>query len=115
MSQYIRVESFNLKHLDIGWAPAKKGYLRHFKKKTRSKEILGQGGQTLRVAGDFNPCLSVVAVPSTSDEWLEDLFSELIHRHNDRFPARIYLDKDCCGGIPGVKSTPSATWKKYLK
>ncbi|KAF4649112.1 hypothetical protein FOL47_002421, partial [Perkinsus chesapeaki] len=83
-------------------------------KKTRSKEILGQGGQTLTVAGDFNLCLSVVAVPSTSDEWLEDLFSELKHRHNNRLPPRIYLDKDCCGGIPGVKSTPSATWKKYF-
>ncbi|KAF4718363.1 hypothetical protein FOZ63_020997 [Perkinsus olseni] len=84
-------------------------------KKTRGKDIVGCAGQTATVAGDHNLCLNVVAVPSTNEAWLDQLFGEISRRHQGAPPKRLYLDFACCGGREGVRTVPREKWKRSFR
>ncbi len=79
-------------------------------KRTLGGGVVGKGGQTFTICGDFGMILGVYVVPDTALSWAEKAMSEVIDRHRAvelEVPRFLYVDCGCCGGKEGSLSTSS--------
>ena len=82
-------------------------------KRTLGGDVVGHGGQTFTICGDFGLICGVYVVPDTSLSWTKKAMSEVIDRHESvgvQVPRSLYMDCGCCSGKPGyTRSTSSDT------
>ena len=82
-------------------------------KRTLGGGIVGHGGQTFTICGDFGLICGVYVVPDTALSWAKKAMSEVIYRHESagvEVPRSLYMDCGCCSGKAGsLQSTLSDT------
>ena len=82
-------------------------------KRTLGGDIVGRGGQTFTICGDFGLICGVYVVPDTALSWVKKAMSEVIDRHESagvEVPRSLYMDCGCCSGKAGsLQSTLSDT------
>ncbi len=79
-------------------------------KRTRGGAVVGRGGQTFTICGDFGLVLGIYVVPDTALSWTKQAMSEVIDRHTSvgaPVPPTLYVDCACCSGKPGNPPTHS--------
>ena len=79
-------------------------------KRTRGGAVVGQGGRTFTIYGDFGLVLGINVVPDTGLSWKKEAMSEVIERHSFAgapLPSTLYVDYACCSGKPGNPPTHS--------
>ena len=79
-------------------------------KRTRGDDIVGRGGQTFTICGDFGLVCGVYVVPDTALSWAKTAMSEVIDRHKSAgvdVPRSLYTDCGCCSGKAGVRHASS--------
>ena len=70
-------------------------------KRTLGGGVVGSGGQTFTICGDFGLVCGVYVVPDTSLSWTKNAMSEVISRHESigvAVPPSLYMDCGCCSG-----------------
>jgi len=70
-------------------------------KRTLGGDIVGRGGQTFTICGDFGLVCGVYVVPDTSLSWAKQAMSEVVARHKRArvdVPPSLYMDCGCCNG-----------------
>ena len=80
--------------------------------------VVGSGGQTFTICGDFGLVLGVYVVPDTG-LWAKKAMAEVIDRHKSlglTVPQSLYMDCSCCSGKPGspqieTGSSVVASWR----
>ena len=75
-------------------------------KRTLGGGVVGQGGQTFTVCGDFGLVLGVYVVPDTALAWGKEAMAEVVERHEAAGvepPRVLYMDCACCNGRPSFK------------
>lgn len=73
-------------------------------KRTLGDDVVGHGGQTFTICGDFGLICGVYVVPDTALSWTKMAMSEVIDRHVSvgvEVPKSLYMDCGCCGGKVG--------------
>ena len=73
-------------------------------KRTLGDDVVGHGGQTFTICGDFGLICGVYVVPDTALSWAKKAMSEVIDRHESvgvEVPKSLYMDCGCCGGKVG--------------
>ncbi len=73
-------------------------------KRTLGGDVVGQGGQTFTICGDFRLVCGVYVVPDTAPSWAKMAMSEVIERHESagvEVPRSLYMDCGCCSGRAG--------------
>ena len=82
-------------------------------KRTLGGDIVGHGGQTFTICGDFGLICGVYVVPDTALSWARQAMSEVIDRHQAagvEVPKSLYMDCGCCSGrATSHQSTSSDT------
>ena len=66
-------------------------------KHTIGKGVVGRGGQSFTICGDFGVVCGMYAVPDTSLSWTKKAMQEVVDRHNAvnvPVPQSLYMD---CG------------------
>lgn len=77
-------------------------------KRTLGGDVVGHGGQTFTICGDFGLVCGVYVVPDTSLSWAEKAMAEVIERHEAagvEVPKSLYMDCGCCSGKEGLPQT----------
>ena len=72
-------------------------------KRTLGGGVVGRGGPTFTICGDFGIICGMYVVPDTSLSWTKKAMSEVIDRHETAgvpVPRCLYVDCGCCGGRP---------------
>ena len=75
-------------------------------KRTRGGEVVGHGGQSFTIYGDFGLVCGVYVVPDTALSWGKKAMEEVIERHEAvgaKVPKSLYMDCACCNGKPGFR------------
>lgn len=70
-------------------------------KRTLGGDVVGHGGQTFTICGDFGFICGVYVVPDTALSWARQTMSEVIERHEAagvELPQSLYMDCGCCSG-----------------
>lgn len=70
-------------------------------KRTLGDDVVGHGGQTFTICGDFGLICGVYVVPDTALSWAKKAMDEVIDRHKTagvEVPQSLYMD---CGGCSG--------------
>ena len=70
-------------------------------KRTIGDEVVGKGGQSFTICGDFGLICGVYVVPDTALSWTRDAMEEVIARHKAMkvsVPHTLYVDCGCCSG-----------------
>ena len=73
-------------------------------KRTLGDGVVGRGGQTFTICGDFGLICRVYVVPDTALSWVKKAMSEVINRHESvgvEVPKSLYMDCGCCSGKLG--------------
>ena len=82
-------------------------------KRTLGGDVVGHGGQTFTICGDFGLLCGVYVVPDTALSWARQAMSEVIDRHQAagvEVPKSLYMDCGCCSGrATSHQSTSSDT------
>ena len=81
-------------------------------KRTRGDGVIGSGGQTFIICGDFGLVLGVYFVPDTSLSQAKNAMSEIINRHESikiAVPPMLYVDCGCCGNTS--RTSFKASWR----
>ena len=82
-------------------------------KRTLGGDVVGHGGQTFTICGDFGLICGVYVVPDTALSWARQAMSEVIDRHQAagvEVPKSLYMDCGCCSGrATSHQSTSSDT------
>ena len=71
-------------------------------KRTLGGDVVGRGGQTFTICGDFGLICGVYVVPDTALSWTKKAMSEVIDRHDSagvEVPRSLYMDCGCCSGL----------------
>ena len=86
-------------------------------KRIAGKDVLGEGGQTLTVMGDYGLCLTVLCVPDTKMDHLDRAMLEVMERKVPApMPEVLYVDCGCCNGKPGGRfGSAGANWKNKFE
>jgi hypothetical protein len=74
-------------------------------KRTLGGDVVGHGGQTFTICGDFGLICGVYVVPDTALSWTKKAMDEVIDRHQAlgaEVPQSLYMDCGCCGGKEGL-------------
>lgn len=77
-------------------------------KRTRGGEVVGGGGQSFTICGDFGVICGLYVVPDTSLSWTKKAMAEVIDRHKEigvEVPRCLYMDCGCCGGTLQLSSS----------
>ena len=77
-------------------------------KRTLGGDVVGHGGQTFTICGDFGLVCGVYVVPDTALSWAQKAMAEVIERHETagvEVPQSLYMDCGCCSGREGVPQT----------
>ena len=72
--------------------------------RTLGGDVVGHGGQTFTICGDFGLVCGVYVVPDTALSWVKKAMSEVIKRHESagvEVPQFLYMDCGCCSGKAG--------------
>ena len=72
-------------------------------KRTLGGDIVGNGGQTFTICGDFGVICGVYVVPDTALSWVKKAMDEVVDRHQSagvEVPRSLYMDCGCCSGTP---------------
>ena len=78
-------------------------------------EVMGSGGHTFTICGDFGVVCGVYVVPDTALSWMKNAMSEVIDHHKSigvAVPQSLYMDCGCCGGSLHSVSSSSTTHHK---
>ena len=70
-------------------------------KRTLGGDVVGHGGQTFTICGDFGLICGVYVVPDTALSRAKKAMSEVIDRHESagvEVPRSLYMDCGCCSG-----------------
>ena len=81
-------------------------------KRTLGGDMVGHGGQTFTICGDFGLICGVYVVPDTFLYWTKKAMSEVIDRHESvgaQVPRSLYMDCGCCSGKAGFTHSQSAS------
>ena len=82
-------------------------------KRTLGGDVVGRGGQTFTICGDFGLICGVYVVPDTTLSWAKKAMSEIIERHESagvEVPQSLYMDCGCCSGrVSAPQSTLNDT------
>ena len=81
-------------------------------KRTLGGGVVGHGGQTFTICGDFGLVCGVYAVPDSALSWGKQAMSEVVERHKSvgaEVPQSLYMDCACCNGKPGFHQLQSAS------
>ena len=82
-------------------------------KRTLGGDVVGHGGQTFTICGDFGLICGVYVVPDTALSWARQAMSEVIDRHQAagvEVPKSLYMDCGYCSGrATSHQSTSSDT------
>ena len=82
-------------------------------KRTLGSGVVGSGGQTFTICGDFGLVCGVYVVPDTALSWAKNAMQEVIDRHTTtgiEIPRSLYMDYGCCGGtLSAPSSNPNPT------
>ena len=73
-------------------------------KRTLGGDVVGHGGQTFTICGDFGLICGVHVVPDTALSWGKKAIAEVIERHESvgaEVPRSLYMDCGCCNGKVG--------------
>lgn len=94
-------------------------------KRTLGEGVVGRGGQTFTICGDFGIILGVYVVPDTSFSWGKQAMEEVVDRHKAagvEVPKSLYMDCACCNGKPGFQASSidpttsvAASWRTSFK
>ena len=79
-------------------------------KRTIGGDVVGRGGQTFTICGDFGLICGVYVVPDTALSWVRKAMAEVIERHESAGaepPRSLYTDCACCSGKAGSPQTTS--------
>ena len=79
-------------------------------KRTIGGDVVGRGGQTFTICGDFGLICGVYVVPDTALSWAKKAMDEVIDRHESsgvELPRSLYTDCACCSGKAGCPQTTS--------
>jgi hypothetical protein len=79
-------------------------------KRTIGHDVVGHGGQSFTICGDFGLICGVYVVPDTSLSWVKKAMAEVINRHESagiQLPRSLYMDCACCNGKPGFTQSTS--------
>ena len=79
-------------------------------KRTIGGDVVGRGGQTFTICGDFGLICGVYVVPDTALSWVRKAMAEVIERHESagaELPRSQYTDCACCSGKAGSPQTTS--------
>ena len=82
----------------------------HQRKRTISGDVVGRGGQTFTICGNFGLICGVYVVPDTALSWVKKAKAEVIERHESagaELPQSLYTDCACCSGKAGCPETTS--------
>ena len=77
-------------------------------KRTLGGDVVGHGGQTFTICGDFGLVCGVYVVPDTALSWAKKAMAEVIERHETagvEVPQSLYMDCGCCSGREGFPQT----------
>ena len=80
-------------------------------KRTIGDDVVGRGGQTFTICGNFGLICGVYVVPDTALSWAKKAMAEVIDRHESsgvELPRSLYTDCACCSGKAGSPQTTSA-------
>ena len=87
-------------------------------KRTLGDDVVGSGGQTFTICGDFGLICGVYVVPDTALSWARKAMCEVIDRHVSagvEVPKSLYMDCGCCGGKVGSRAdtgtSVAALWR----
>jgi len=75
-------------------------------KRTRGGEVVGRGGQTFTICGDFGLICGIYVVPDTGLSWASKAMTEVVDRHEAAgldTPKYLYMDCGCCNGKANYK------------
>ncbi len=64
--------------------------------------VVGHGGQTFTICGDFGLVCGVYAVPDTSFNWGRQAMAEIVERHESagvELLRSLYMDCSCCNSM----------------
>ena len=78
-------------------------------KRTLGGDVVGHGGQTFTICGDFGLICGVYVVPDTALSWGKKAMAEVIECHESvgaEVPRSLYMDCGCCNGKVGSPQTP---------
>jgi len=81
-------------------------------KRTLGGDVVGHGGQTFTLCGDYGLICRVYVVPDTALSWAKKAMSEVIERHEvmgEEVRRTLDLDCGCCGGKANSTSSDSGT------
>ena len=70
-------------------------------KHTIGRDVVGRGGQTFTICGDFGLICRVYVVPDTAHSWVKKAMTEVIDRLKSggiEVPQSLYMDCACCNG-----------------
>ncbi len=73
--------------------------------------MVGHGGQTFSICGDFGLVLGVYVVPDTAFAWGKEAMAEVVERHKALsmdIPRLLYMDCAYCNGKPGFRDLHGA-------
>ena len=79
-------------------------------KRTLGGDVVGHGGQTFTICGDFGLVCGVYVVPDTALSWGKQAMAEVIERHKSvgaEVPRCLYMDCACCNSKPGFQPASS--------
>ena len=80
-------------------------------KRTLGGGVVGRGGQTFTICGDFGIILGVYVVPDTALAWGKEAMEEVVERHQAAgvdVPNFLYMDCACCNGKAGFRELRTA-------
>ena len=84
-------------------------------KRTLGGGVVGHGGQTFTICGDFGLdfglVLGVYVVPDTALSWAKAAMEEVVERYQDAgmdVPHFLYMDCACCSGKPEFRDLDTA-------
>ncbi len=87
-------------------------------KRTLGGDVVGRGGQTFTICGDFGLVCGVYVIPDTTLSWAKKAMDEVINRHQGsgvEVPKSLYMDCGCCGGKEGLTepqgTSVRASWR----
>ena len=86
-------------------------YQRKVVKRTRGGDVVGRGGQSFTICGDFGLVCGVYVVPDTGLSWGKQAMAEVIERHTSvgvEVPRCLHVDCACCNGKPGFRQLQPA-------
>lgn len=96
----------------------------HQRKVTLGGGVVGHGGQTFTICGDFGLVLGVYVVPDTTLAWGQQAMEEVVERDKAasvNVPGFLYVDCACCNGKPGfsastedVGTSTAALWRSMF-